>query len=147
MALPAYRVAHTLSGNSAFVQELTTTASTGSSVAGEFVVMAAAGTVTRVADNGAAVTGLALKTAGAGEKIPVVFASPDVIFSANLAAGTWNDNMVGALWDYNQAGLDVGTSGQDIFLAHGTDSTDSGRYLVSVNSAKTLGVPANVTEV
>jgi len=122
MALPAFRVAQTISGNAPFRKVHTTG---GIVTKGAFLVLAAGGTVTAVADDAAGVIGLADSDAASGAEVVVVYATPDVIFSGNVSTGAPADTTdIGSLFSVDILGIDLNdTSG--IAIVHGIDTTDS----------------------
>lgn len=145
MPLPAYRVAQTISGNSPITKVFE---AGGTITANTFVILGAAGTVTTIADDAAAITGLALNAATSGQAVTVVLAHPDVIFSGNVSTGApYALSDMGSAFAVDVAGIDLDdATGGVSAIIHGLDATDSTatagtRVLFSVKNLAYQGGP------
>lgn len=142
MALPAYRVAQTISGNSPYTRALT---AAGTIVAGTAVIVGDAGTITAAVDDSDNISGIANGAAASGDEIQVWLGVADTIFSAAIASGTYTDELIGEFVDYNVAGVALDSSVDDVFTVVGPDTTDANRVLVTFNQTEGIGFPGALT--
>lgn len=154
MALPAFRVAQTISGNPCRVAYYTVAAGATFKYGDPVVASGTNDEITDLADNGAAILGIALADAvppapfptNIGKLIAVAEATPDVIFSAALN-GAWAADLV-----LDNAGVDRTATvytldpaaGNSLFQIRGLDTTDASRVLVSVIAATSQAAGADL---